>query len=116
MKYKAVASIYMLSDILHTVAKLQGSLQSKELDLASMPTMASSTTKRLTELKEHPNTSTWFKDHSAVFTDPSQLGDKQVIVSEDKKAAFLQNIVHIYRVLSIISTVEWSLLICNVCL
>ena len=28
-KYPTVATIYMLSDVLHTVAKLQGSLQSK---------------------------------------------------------------------------------------
>ena len=33
--YKFVASLYMLCDILHTVAKLHGSLQSKELNLAT---------------------------------------------------------------------------------
>ena len=40
-KYNTVACIYMLSDVLHTVAKLhvQGSLQGKEVDLASVPGM-----------------------------------------------------------------------------
>ena len=42
-KYPTVATIYMLSDVLHTVAKLQ----SKELDLASVPGID-----RLKELKE----------------------------------------------------------------
>ena len=38
-KYNTVACIYMLSDVLHTVAKLQESLQGKEVDLASVPGM-----------------------------------------------------------------------------
>ncbi len=38
-KYRTVACIYMLSDVLHTVTKLQGSLQGKEIDLASVPGM-----------------------------------------------------------------------------
>ncbi len=38
LKYFTVATIYMLSDVLHSVAKLQGSLQSEKLDLASVPT------------------------------------------------------------------------------
>ena len=95
-KYKTVASIYMLSDVMHTVAKLQGNLQSKELDLASVPTMVSNTTKRLKELKEHPNSSTWFKDHMEVFSDPAQLGKKNIVVSEEDKAAFLQSIYRPY--------------------
>ena len=37
----------MLCDVLHTVAKLQGSLQSKELDLATVPVMVASTVVRL---------------------------------------------------------------------
>ena len=37
-KYNTVACIYMLSDVLHTVAKLQG----KEVDLASVPAMVES--------------------------------------------------------------------------
>ena len=56
--YKFVASLYMLCDILHAVAKLHGSLQSKELNLATVPVMVSGTIKRLQELKEHPATST----------------------------------------------------------
>ena len=75
-KYPTVATIYTLSDVLHTVAKLQGSLQSKELDLASVPGMVSNTIDRLKELKEKPDTSTWFKDHATVFSDPAQLGEK----------------------------------------
>ena len=35
--YKFVACLYMLYDVVHTVAKLQGSLQSKVLDLATVP-------------------------------------------------------------------------------
>ena len=46
-KYNTVACIYMLSDVLHTVAKLQGSLQGKEVDLASVPLMVESTSQRL---------------------------------------------------------------------
>ena len=59
----------MLCNILHTVAKLHGSLQSKELNLATVPVMVSETIKRLQEVKEHPATSTWFKDHLKVFTE-----------------------------------------------
>ena len=65
-KNKIVACIYMLSDVVHTVAKLQGSLQGKEIDLAIVPGMVESTTKRLKELKENTNSSTWFKDHCSV--------------------------------------------------
>lgn len=57
-KCNTVACIYMLSDVLHTVAKLQGSLQGKEVDLASVPGMVKSTTQRLKELKENPESST----------------------------------------------------------
>ena len=84
-KYKTVACIYMLSDVLHTVAKLQGSLQGKEIDLASVPGMVDSTTKRLMELKEDVNSSTWFKAHSLVFTDTAKLGSKHI---EEEKSAF----------------------------
>ena len=48
-KYNTVACIYMLSDVLHTVAKLQGSLQGKEVDLASVPGMVERTLERLKE-------------------------------------------------------------------
>ncbi len=37
--YKFVACLYMLCDVLHIVAKLQGSLQAKELDLANVPVL-----------------------------------------------------------------------------
>ena len=36
---KFEACLYMLCDLLHTLAKLQGSLQSKGLDLATVPTL-----------------------------------------------------------------------------
>ena len=95
-KYNTVACIYMLSDVLHTVAKLQGSLQRKEVDLASVPGMVESTIKRLKELKEDTDTTTWFKDHSTVFTDPAQLGEKSIAVPETMKTHFLQEVYHPY--------------------
>ena len=75
--YQFVACLYMLCDVLHTIAKLQGSLQSKELDLAIVPVMVNSTIARLDELKEKPLSSTWFKDHMSVFSDESSLGKKK---------------------------------------
>lgn len=95
-KYKSVACIYMLSDVLHAVAKLQGSPQGKDIDLASVPGIVESTTKQLIELKEDISSSTWFKDHSLVFTDPTQLGAKNVVVTDEKKAAFLQKVYRPY--------------------
>ena len=95
-KYNTVACLYMLSDVLHTVAKLQGSLQGKEVDLASVPSMVESTTQRLKELKENTQSSTWFKDHYAVFTDPSQLGTKGIDVTESMKTQFLQKVYRPY--------------------
>ena len=64
-KYNTVARIYMLSvcDIQHTVATLQARVKVKDIDLASVLAMTESTTKRLMELKENVNTSTWFKNH-----------------------------------------------------
>ena len=85
-------TIYMLSDVLHTVAKLQGSLQGKEVDLASVPGMVESTLERLKELKEDTDSTTWFKDHSTVFTDPAQLGEKSVAVTESMKTHFLREV------------------------
>ena len=81
----------MLSDVLHTVAKLQASLQSKDIDLASVPTMVDSTTKRLKEMKD-VSSSTWFKDHSMVFTDTAQLGSRNIVVKEEDKSAFLRKV------------------------
>ena len=95
-KYKTVACIYMLSDVLHTVAKLQGSLQGKDIDLASVPGMVDSTTKRLKELKEDVNSSTWFKDHSLVFTDTAQLGSRSIVVTEEEKSVFLHKVYRPY--------------------
>ena len=66
----------MLFDILHTVANVQGSLQGKEVDLATVPGVIESTLFCLKELKEDTNTTTWFKDMvTAVFTDNRQLED-----------------------------------------
>ena len=101
-KYNTVACIYMLSDVLHTVAKLQGNLQSKEVDLASVPGMVESTTKRLKELKERKelkestNSSTWFKDHCLVFSDPAQLGVKEIEITDAMKADFLRKVYRPY--------------------
>ena len=91
-KYNTVACIFMLSDVLHTVAKLQGSLQGKEIDLASVPAMIESTTKWLKELKESPKSSTWFKEHCLVFSDrTTQLGMKEIEVTGVMKTDFEQN-------------------------
>ena len=89
VKYKTVASIYMLCDVLHTVAKLQGSLQGKTIDLASVPGKVEGTIKRLKELKEKSDTSTWFKDHMNVFTDTSLLGSRKIVVKDEEKVSFL---------------------------
>ena len=78
--YKFVACLYMLCDVLHTVAKLQGSLQAKELDLATVPVMVKGTLTRLVELKEHPGSSTWFKDHTTVFSNQAALGNRNIVV------------------------------------
>lgn len=69
--YMFAARLYML---LHTVVKLQGSLQSKNLDLAAVPLVVQSTISRLIEIKDVLLSTTWFKDHTTVFTDPNQLG------------------------------------------
>ena len=95
-KYNTVAYIYMLSDVLHTVAKLQESLQGKDIDLASVPIMVDCTTKWLKELKESLKSSTWFKDHSLVFSDPTQLGMKEIEVTAVKKTYFEQNVYRPY--------------------
>ena len=92
--YKFVACLYMLCDILHTVAKLQASLQAKELDLASVPVLVDSTLSRLIELKENPSSTTWFKDHRNVFTDSNLLGERNIDISDEQEEQF---IMHIYR-------------------
>ena len=77
--YNFVACLY---DVLHTVAKLQASLQAKELDLASVPVQVDGAIRRLRELKENPPSSTWFKDHKNVFTNSNLLGERHIVVSD----------------------------------
>ena len=86
----------MLSDVLHIVEKLQGSLQAKDIDLASVPSMVASTTKRLLELKEDVTSSTWIKEHYLVFTDDAQLVEKHFVVLEDEKSEFLYKVYRPY--------------------
>ena len=95
-KYNTVACFYMLSDVLHTVVKLQCGLQVKDINLASLPAMVDSTTKRLIDLKENVSSSTWFKDHSMVFTDAAQLGAKNIVVTNEEKEAFLWKVYRPY--------------------
>ena len=70
-----VCICYVISS---TVAKLQASLQAKDLDLASVPVLVDSTLSRLIELKENPSSTTWFKDHRNVFTDSNLLGERNI--------------------------------------
>ena len=86
----------MLSDVLHTVAKVQGSLQGKDTHLASVPGMVESTIQRPKELKENTDSSTWFKEHCTVFTDPSQLGARNINLTESMKACFLYKVYRPY--------------------
>ena len=58
--------------------------------------MVSGTIKRLQEFKEHPATSTWFKDHLKVFTETSQSSLQDVSVSEADKTSFLSRIYRPY--------------------
>ena len=88
--------MYMLSDVLHTVAKLQGSHQGKDIDMAIIPAMVESTTKRLKELKGSPKSSTWFKDHCLVCSDPTQLGMEEIDVTDAMKRDFEQNVYQPY--------------------
>ena len=87
--------VCMLCDILHTVAKLQASLQAKELDLASVPVLVDSTLSRLIELKENPLSATWFKDHRNVSTDSNLLGEQNTDIS-DEQEQFIMHIYHLY--------------------
>ena len=65
--YKFVACLYKLCDVLYTVAKLQTSLQTKDLHLSMVPVMVQTMVGRLKELKDYPSNSTWYKDHLKVF-------------------------------------------------
>ncbi len=71
---------------------LQGSLQSNDLDLSIIPTMVEGTLSRLKELKETPSSSTWFKNHSLVFSDPELLGKRNITVTESDKFGFIDTI------------------------
>ena len=64
--YKFVAGLLMLCDVLHTVAKLQGSLQSEDLNLSIISTMVESAI-IYKELNDSHSSSTWFKNHSCIL-------------------------------------------------
>ena len=49
--------VFMFCDVLHTLAKLQGRLQAKQLNLAVVPVMVGSTISHLKEVKEDPKIS-----------------------------------------------------------
>ena len=91
-KYNTVACISMLSDTLYTVAKLQGSLQGKEVDLASVPGMVEKHTGSPKGTQEDTNTTTWFKDHIAVFIDNMQLGDRNIDITDTMKTQFVHKV------------------------
>ena len=59
--------------------------------------MVASTTKRLFELKEDVTSSTWFQEHSMVFTDDARLGDRHIVVSEEEKNEFFHKVYRPYR-------------------
>ena len=85
----------MLSDVLQIVAKLQGGKEVDSVpDKASVPGMIESTLDRLKELKKDTNTTTWFKDHSDVFTDDMQLGDRNTDITDTMKTQFIQKVYH----------------------
>ena len=67
IKYNTVACIQMLSYVLHTRFKLQGSLEGKDVDEPSVPGMIESTTRTLKRLSNTQTTVLWFKDHCVVF-------------------------------------------------
>ena len=85
--YKFVACLYMLCDVLHNVAKLQG-LQSKQIDLAAVPIMDESTLSRLREWKETPSSSTCFKDHTSVFTEVAESEVSYAVRDNFTKAVY----------------------------
>ncbi len=59
--------------------------------------MVESAIARLQELKDNPTaTSTWFKDHATVFSDPQQFGDHNVLVTEAEKEDFMVKTYRLY--------------------
>lgn len=61
-------------------------------------------------MKEDTGTTTWFKHHSTVFTDPAQLGEKSIAVTETMKTHFLQEVYRRY-LQSVIDRIECTDLI-----
>ena len=43
-----------------------------------------------------PNSSTWFKDHASVFSEPKQLGEHDILITEDEKEEFMQKVYRPY--------------------
>ena len=83
----------MLCDVLHTVAKLQSSIQTKDLDLSKVPVLLKIMVSRLKELKDYyPSNSTWFQDHLKVFSDQKQLGQMKVQITELDRLSFIQGV------------------------
>ena len=80
--------------VLHTVARLQGYLQSKSIDIASVPAMVNGTITRLKELKDNTNSSTWFKDHMNVFSDNALLGSRNILITSEEKASLDLSTIH----------------------
>lgn len=64
---------------------------SQNLSLASVSGMVESTRTRHQELKDQPTSSTWFKDHITVFSDPKQLGCQNIIITEPDRENFISN-------------------------
>ena len=104
--YKFVACLYMLCDVLHTLAKLQSSLHIKNLDLSMVPAMVQTTVGRLKELKDYPSNSTWFKDHLKVFSDQKQLGQMKVQITELDRKSFIQGVYNPY--IQSVKYLEWN--------
>ena len=104
--YKFVACMYMLCDVLHTVAKLQSILQTKDLDLSMVPVMVQTTVGRLKELKDYPSNSTWFKDHLKVFSDQKHLGQMKVQITELDRKSFIQGFYNPY--IQGVKHLEWN--------
>ena len=90
--FLCTCNLYMLCDVLHTVTKLQSSLQTKNLDLSIVPVMMQTTVGRLKELKDYPSNSTWFKDHLTLLSDQKQLGQMKVQITELDRISFIQGV------------------------
>ena len=80
---KKVACIYTISNVIHTVSRLQESLQ-RDIDLATVPLMED-TNKRLSEHKDNSDTSTWSWQHAKIFTDDDLLGAKEIVATSEEK-------------------------------